>query len=100
MKFLAVHPSSLMYSRFFLRLEPLGLELIAEAACQAEHEVKIIDLQVENHKDYFRMIRKWQPDVVGFSCNYKGLKRVTTWRHEVMYCFVTRKSLSFGKNSV
>ena len=46
MKFLAVHPSSLMYSRFFLRLEPLGLELIAEAACQTGHEMKIIDLQV------------------------------------------------------
>lgn len=70
MKFLAVHPSSLMYSRFFLRLEPLGLELVAEAVCQAGHKVQIIDLQVESHKNYFGMIRKWQPDVIAFSCNY------------------------------
>jgi hypothetical protein len=29
-KLLVVHPSSLMYSKVFLRLEPLGLELVAE----------------------------------------------------------------------
>jgi hopanoid C-3 methylase HpnR len=27
-------------------------------------------LQVESHKDYFRIIRTWKPDVIGFSCNY------------------------------
>ncbi|MBV8883899.1 MAG: cobalamin-dependent protein, partial [Chroococcidiopsidaceae cyanobacterium CP_BM_RX_35] len=70
MKFLAVHPSALMYSKVFLRLEPLGLELIAKAVCRAGHEAQIIDLQVENHKNYFRTLRKWQPDVVAFSCNY------------------------------
>lgn len=70
MKFLAVHPSALMYSKVFLRLEPLGLELVAAAVCQAGHEVQIIDLQVETHKDYFQLIHKWQPDVVAFSCNY------------------------------
>jgi hypothetical protein len=32
MKLLAVHPSPLMYTRIYLRLEPLGLELVAEAA--------------------------------------------------------------------
>ena len=32
MKLLAVHPSALMYTRIFLRLEPLGLELIAGCA--------------------------------------------------------------------
>jgi len=31
MKFLAVHPSCLMYSKIYLRLEPLGLELIARS---------------------------------------------------------------------
>ena len=29
MKLLCVHPSPLMYTRVFLRLEPLGLELVA-----------------------------------------------------------------------
>ena len=32
MKILAVHPSPLMYTKIFLRLEPLGIELIAAAA--------------------------------------------------------------------
>ena len=47
MKILAVPPSSLMYSKIFLRLEPLGIELIAAAARRAGHDVRLIDLQVE-----------------------------------------------------
>src|SRR5688572_25455588 len=70
MKVLAVHPGVLMYSKVFLRLEPLGLELVAEAARQAGHEVQLIDLQVDTHKTYFRMLKQWQPRVVSFSCNY------------------------------
>lgn len=31
MRFLAVHPGPLMYTKVFLRLEPLGLELVAQA---------------------------------------------------------------------
>ncbi len=59
-----------MYTKVFLRLEPLGLELVAEAVRQAGHEVRIIDLQVERHRDYFRLIDRWRPDAVAFSCNY------------------------------
>lgn len=70
MKLLAVHPSGLMYTRVFLRLEPLGLELVAEAARKAGHDVRIVDLQVETHDDYFRALRDWQPDAVCFSGNY------------------------------
>lgn len=70
MKFLAVHPSALMYSKIFLRLEPLGLELVAAAARQSGHGVQLIDLQVESHRDFFRLLRVWQPDVIGFSGNY------------------------------
>lgn len=47
MKFLAVHPSPLMYTKVFLRLEPLGLELIAETARRYGCETQLIDLQVE-----------------------------------------------------
>ena len=32
MRFLAVHPSPLMYTKIYLRLEPLGLELLGAAA--------------------------------------------------------------------
>ncbi len=70
MKVLAVHPSPLMYTKIYLRLEPLGLELVAEAVRRAGHEVQIIDLQAETHKDYFKLIDRWKPDVVAFSCNY------------------------------
>ncbi|MCG8368735.1 MAG: cobalamin-dependent protein, partial [Pseudanabaenales cyanobacterium] len=70
MKFLAVHPSALMYSKIFLRLEPLGLELVAAAAQRHGHVVKLIDLQVESDRDYLRLLRVWQPDVIGFSGNY------------------------------
>ncbi|MBV8683902.1 MAG: hopanoid C-3 methylase HpnR [Caulobacteraceae bacterium] len=70
MKLLAVHPSGLMYTRVFLRLEPLGLELVAGAARQAGHEVRIIDLQVEKHTDLFRILRTWRPDALCFGGNY------------------------------
>ena len=49
MKLLAVHPGPLLYTRVFLRLEPLGLELVAGAARKLGHDVRIIDLQVERH---------------------------------------------------
>ena len=70
MKFLAVHPGPLMYTMVFLRLEPLGLALVAAAARRAGHEVRLIDLQVESHEDYFALLEDWRPDAVAFSCNY------------------------------
>jgi magnesium-protoporphyrin IX monomethyl ester (oxidative) cyclase len=70
MRFLGVHPGPLLYTKVFLRLEPLGLELVAQAARKAGHEVRLIDLQVESHPAYFRLIEGWRPDVVAFSCNY------------------------------
>ena len=70
MKILAVAPSCLMYSKIFLRLEPLGIELIAEAARRAGHEVRLIDLQVEPARNFERMLRQWQPDAIALSCNY------------------------------
>src|ERR671915_1802047 len=70
MKFLAVHPSALMYTKVFLRLEPLGLESVAQVVRQAGHQVRLIDLQVETPRDYFRLIEKWRPHIVAFSGNY------------------------------
>src|ERR1700731_4066762 len=70
MKILFVHPGPLLYTNVFLRLEPLGLELGAEAARRARHSVRLLDLQVESHADYHRMIAEWQPDFIAFSCNY------------------------------
>jgi hopanoid C-3 methylase HpnR len=70
MKILAVHPSSLMYSKVFLRLEPLGIELIAAAARRAGHDVRLIDLQVEPARNFARLLDELQPDAVALSCNY------------------------------
>jgi hopanoid C-3 methylase HpnR len=70
MRLLFVHPGPLLYTRVFLRLEPLGLELVAEAARRAGHPTRLIDLQVESHDDYRRMVMEWCPDFIAFSCNY------------------------------
>src|SRR6516165_9687690 len=70
MRLLAVHPSPLMYTKVFLRLEPLGIELIAAAARRAGHDVRLIDLQVEPGKNFIRWIREWRPDAIAISCNY------------------------------
>src|SRR5436305_14329390 len=70
MRVLAVHPGPLMYTKIFLRLEPLGLELVAAAARECGHAAKLIDLQVENHSAFFRLIEAWRPAVIAFSCNY------------------------------
>ena len=51
MRVLLVHPSALMYSEIFLRLEPLGLERVAAALVADGHEVRLIDLQVYRHGD-------------------------------------------------
>src|SRR5438445_13373161 len=69
-RFLGVHPGPLLYSKIFLRLEPLGLELVTQATRQAGHAVRLIDLQVEDHAAFLRLLDSWRPDVVAFSCNY------------------------------
>jgi hopanoid C-3 methylase len=59
-----------MYTRIYLRLEPLGVELVAAAARQAGHDVRILDLQVFGTDDYLRLLDEWRPDAVGFGVNY------------------------------
>ena len=70
MRLLLVHPGPLLYTRVFLRLEPLGLEVVAGAARAAGHDTRLIDLQVESHRAYHRLVAEWQPDFIAFSCNY------------------------------
>ena len=102
MKLLAVHPSGLMFTRIFLRLEPLGLELIAEAARRAGHDVRILDLQVESHRDYHRALTQWRPDAVCFSGNYLAnvpeivdLAKATKARLPQAFVFAGGHSISF-----
>ena len=70
MRVLLVHPSALMYSEVFLRLEPLGLERVGTALRVAGHTVRMVDLQVEKHEDLQRELSDFQPDAVAFSLNY------------------------------
>jgi hopanoid C-3 methylase HpnR len=101
-RFLGVHPGPLLYSKIFLRLEPLGLELVAEAARRAGHEVRLIDLQVEDHRAYFRLVDEWRPALVAFSCNYLAnvpeivtLAKATKARHPAIHVCVGGHSASF-----
>lgn len=107
MKLLCVHPGPLMYTRVFLRLEPLGLELVAAAGRNAGHNVRIIDLQVETHRDYFRLLREWRPDAVCFSGNYLAnvpeivdLARAARRLLPACFIFVGGHSVSFVARDV
>jgi hopanoid C-3 methylase HpnR len=70
MKVLCCHPSGLLYTEIFLRLEPLGVELVAAAARRAGHQVRLLDLQACRQADYFQALDDWRPDVVAFGLNY------------------------------
>src|SRR5574337_367598 len=59
-----------MYAEIFLRLEPLGLERVAQAARLAGHEVRLFDLQVFYRQDYLRELLEFRPQAVGFSLNF------------------------------
>ena len=70
MRVLLVHPSPLMYSEIYLRLEPLGMERVAQAVRMAGHDVRIIDLQTFSHPELFAELKAFKPEAVGFSLNY------------------------------
>lgn len=70
MRLLLVHPSALMYSEIFLRLEPLGLERVAGAARDAGHEVRVVDLQVLSPAALDRELVSFRPQALGISLNY------------------------------
>jgi hopanoid C-3 methylase len=70
MRVLLVHPSALMYSEIFLRLEPLGLERVASAVLADGHDVRLVDLQVYRRPELERQVAEFRPEAVGFSLNY------------------------------
>src|SRR5271156_1599721 len=102
MRFLGVHPGPLLYTKVFLRLEPLGLELVAAAARQAGHDVRLLDLQVSSHKDFFKTLDTFRPDALCFSVNYLAnipevidLCRAAKARMPSLFVFVGGHSASF-----
>ena len=70
MKVLLVHPGPLVCSKIYLRLEPLGMERVAQALRSAGHELRLVDLQIFRHVEYFRELADFEPQAVGFSLNY------------------------------
>ena len=106
-KVLLVHPSSLMYSEVYLRLEPLGLELVAQACRRAGYDVRLLDLQAHTHKDYFRAIDEFRPDAVGYSLNYLAnipevvdLAKATRRRWPQAFLFAGGHSASFTAHEI
>lgn len=102
MRVLLVHPSGLMYSRIYLRLEPLGVELVARALQRAGHEARLLDLQTADRADYLRLLDAWRPEAVGFSLNYLAnvpevidLVRATRLRAPDCFLFAGGHSASF-----
>ncbi|HTO13583.1 MAG TPA: hopanoid C-3 methylase HpnR [Candidatus Binatia bacterium] len=102
MRVLLVHPSPLLYSELYLRLEPLGLERVAAAVRAAGHEVRLLDLQVFPQDEYLRELADWQPRAVGFSLNYLAnvpevidLAKATRRRRPDTFVFVGGHSASF-----
>jgi magnesium-protoporphyrin IX monomethyl ester (oxidative) cyclase len=102
MRVLLTHPSPLMYSEIYLRLEPLGLERVAAAVRAAGHEVRLLDLQIFGHRDFFAELDRFEPDAVGFSLNYLAnvpevidLARETKRRRPDAFVFAGGHSVSF-----
>ena len=107
MKVLFVHPSPLMYSEIYLRLEPLGLELVAQSARKAGHDVRLLDLQVFRHRDYFRLLEDFKPEAIGFSLNYLAnipevvdLAKETKQRLPECFIFAGGHSASFTAKEI
>lgn len=107
MRVLFVHPSPLMYSEIYLRLEPLGLELVAQSARTAGHDVRLLDLQVFHHGDYYRLLDDWKPEAIGFSLNYLAnipevvdLAKETKRRQPDCFVFAGGHSASFTAKEI
>jgi hopanoid C-3 methylase len=97
----------LMYTKVFLRLEPLGLELVAQSLRRAGHQIRLIDLQVEDHRAYFRLLQSWRPEIVAFSCNYLAnvpeivdLAKATKARFPENFVCVGGHSASFTASAI
>jgi len=107
MRVLLVHPSALMYSEIFLRLEPLGLERVGSALLDAGHDVRLVDLQVYRQQELRKIVADFQPEAVGFSLNYLGnvpeVVDLAKWVRSVLpdsLVFVGGHSVSFVADQV
>lgn len=107
MKVLLVHPSALLYSEVYLRLEPLGMECVAAAVERAGHQVRLIDLQVFTQAEFERELKTFHPDALGFSVNYLAnvpevidLAKLARERDPHLFIFCGGHSISFIADEV
>ncbi|MEM9011337.1 MAG: hopanoid C-3 methylase HpnR [Pseudomonadota bacterium] len=70
MRVLCIHPGGLLYTKIFLRLEPLGLEVVAGALRSAGHVVDLTDLQAESRTTLLRRADALEPQMICIACNY------------------------------
>ncbi len=66
-----------------------------------------LDLQVEDHRAYFRTIERWRPDAIAFSCNYLAnvpeivdLAKATKARFPRIFVCVGGHSASFTARAI
>jgi magnesium-protoporphyrin IX monomethyl ester (oxidative) cyclase len=102
MKVLLVHPSALLYSEVYLRLEPLGMECVAGAVERAGHQVRLLDLQVFKHRHFEWELGSFAPEAIGFSVNYLAnvpevieLAKLARRRFPKCFIFCGGHSISF-----
>lgn len=107
MKILLVNLSSLTSAKIFVRLEPIGLERISQALRSAGHEIRLLDLQIFTHTEFFRELDSFRPQAVGFSLNYLpqvpevlDLAMETKRRLSGSFVFVGGHSASFIANDL
>ncbi|HET9060475.1 MAG TPA: hopanoid C-3 methylase HpnR [Acidimicrobiales bacterium] len=102
MRVLLVHPSALMYSELYLRLEPLGLERVATSLRRSGHILRMVDLQVYTHRELWEIFAQFEPEAVGISLNYLAnipeaidLAKVVKARQPCCMVFAGGHSVSF-----
>ena len=79
MKILLVHPEYLSEGigfRLAAMPEPLGLEMIAAAV--GEHEVRILDMRIEDPSRLESVLAEFAPDMVVYITDQTGQVRETT----------------------
>jgi hopanoid C-3 methylase len=53
-----------------LRVEPLGLECVGASLRRHDHEVKLLDLRLDDTRALRSHLRSWRPQGVGISCGF------------------------------
>ncbi len=79
MKVLLVRPDTSKKSisiRNFMFGEPLGIECVSTILKTLKHEVRFIDLMIDNISKYKKLLIKYKPDVVGITSGCTDIENV------------------------